>query len=449
MKISVIGGGVSGLSLALLADKLGNKVMVSDEKKLPDEVYDKLNKSGISYETGHDMAFQADMLLLSSGIPPAAAVVLKAQSQGIPVVGELEFVLPYLNGKIIGITGTNGKSTVTALIGHLISEFSGKTAVGGNLGKAMADFAYDRYDYIVLELSSAQLHYLKQQKYGKCRAAVITNLAPDHLDWHGSYERYTEAKARIIPLLPDDGWLFMREEDIRKVNPCFDKITALSWTPDSRNNGHKIIMEEGRAVLIEGSSEHELFKYTDFPLIGRHNYENAAFGMAVLSKVLGKNFALDKTVKKLSSFKGLPHRCELVAEINEVKYINDSKGTNVGAAVTALNSISGNKIIILGGKGKGENYAPLAQSVKIRAKHAIILGSEKEKILSSLFENGMRDITVVNTLPEAVAEAGRIAAPGDIVLLSPACTSWDQYESYEKRGEHFRSSVINLREKLA
>jgi len=171
--------------------------------------------------------------------------------------------------------------------------------------------------------------------------------------------------------------------------------------------------------------------------------------MAVLSKVLGKNFALDKTVKKLSSFKGLPHRCELVAEINEVKYINDSKGTNVGAAVTALNSINGNKIIILGGKGKGENYAPLAQSVKIRAKHAIILGSEKEKILSSLFENGMRDITVVNTLPEAVAEAGRIAAPGDIVLLSPACTSWDQYESYEKRGEHFRSSVINLREKLA
>ncbi|MCL2768100.1 MAG: UDP-N-acetylmuramoyl-L-alanine--D-glutamate ligase [Synergistaceae bacterium] len=449
MKISVIGGGVSGLSLALLADKLGNDVMVSDKKKLSDDVQDKLRELGISFEEGHDLAFNTDMFLLSSGIPPHAPVVLKAQNQGIPVVGELEFVLPHLDGNIIGITGTNGKSTVTTLIGHLLSEFYGKTAVGGNLGKSMADFTYDRYDYIILELSSAQLHYLKQQKNSNCKAAVITNLAPDHIDWHGCYEKYIEAKARIISLLADDGWAFVREEDIGKIgNSCPGKTTVLSWSPSARYDDNRIIMEEERAVLLEGGFEYELFKYADSPLIGRHNYENIAFSMAVIKRVSGRDFAPERAVSKLSSYKGLPHRCEFVAEIDGVKYINDSKGTNVGAVVTALNSINGNKIIILGGKGKGENYAPLAQCVKMRAKHAIVLGTEREMILNALLENDMRDVTIVNTIPEAVSEAAGIAAPGDIVLLSPACTSWDQYESYEKRGEHFRSSVLNLLEKL-
>jgi len=450
MKISVIGGGVSGFSLAFLANKLGNEVLVSDEKKLSNDVYDKLNKLGISYETGHELAFSADMFLLSSGIPPCAPVVLKAQSQGIPVVGELEFVLPHLDGNIIGITGTNGKSTVTTLIGHLLSEFCELAAVGGNIGKAMADFACDRYDYIVLELSSAQLHYLKQQKNNNCKIAVITNLETDHIDWHGSYEKYIEAKCRIISLLADDGWAFVREEDIRKINNlCHDRMTALSWNSPARNNARHIFMEKDRAILIEDNYEYELFKYADSPLIGKHNYENIAFSMAVLKKVLDKDFVSERAVKKLSSYNGLPHRCEFVAEVNGVKYINDSKGTNVGAAVNALNSIGGNKIIILGGRGKGEDYAPLAQSVKTHAKYAIVLGSEKDKITNSLLENGMKEIVTVDTIPEAVTEASKIGAQGDIVLLSPACTSWDQYENYGERGEHFRSSVLNLTEKQA
>jgi UDP-N-acetylmuramoylalanine--D-glutamate ligase len=335
---------------------------------------------------------------------------------------------------------------VTSLIGHLLGEFCGRTAVGGNLGKAMADFALLKYGYIVLELSSAQLHYLKQQKNGNFKIAVITNLAPDHIDWHGSYEKYIEAKARIVSLLADDGWAFMKSEDIRRINSSHhEKITVLNWNlPDKQDNKRGIFMEKNRAVLLEDNSEHELFKYTDSPLIGKHNYENAAYSMAVLKRVLGSDFDSARAAKKLASFKGLPHRCEFVAEIDGVKYINDSKGTNVGAAVTALDSINGDKIIILGGKGKGEDYAPLAECVKRRAKRAIILGSEKERIQKSLFENDMRDVVVVNTIPEAVAAARKIAVRGDIVLLSPACTSWDQYENYEQRGEHFRSSVVNL-----
>ncbi|MCL1876208.1 MAG: UDP-N-acetylmuramoyl-L-alanine--D-glutamate ligase [Synergistaceae bacterium] len=448
MKISVIGGGVSGYSLAALAHRLGNDVLVSDERVLSDDVYEKLKELGISYEIGHNLAFQAEALLLSSGIPPAAPVVLKAQNQGIPVIGELEFVLPHLTGNIIGITGTNGKSTVTSLVGHLLGSFCGSTAVGGNLGVAMADFALCKYDYIVLELSSAQLHYLAQRKNADFKIAVITNLAPDHIDWHGSYEKYIEAKARIISLLADDGRVFMREADIRKINDISraDKITALSWNNlDSRNND-RIILEADRAILMEGGSLHELFKYGNSHLIGKHNYENVAFSMAVLKKILGVDYDSGKAVKTLSTFKGLPHRCEFVAEINGVKYINDSKGTNVGACVTALNSIEGDKIIILGGKGKGEEYAPLGQCVKERAKHAIILGSERERIRNSLFEHGMNDVTLVDTIPEAVFEASIIASCGDIVLLSPACTSWDQYENYMQRGEHFRSSVQNLME---
>jgi UDP-N-acetylmuramoylalanine--D-glutamate ligase len=395
------------------------------------------------------LAFHADIFLLSSGIPPTAPVIIKAQNQNIPVVGELEFVLPHLDGSIIGITGTNGKSTVTSLVGHLLGEFCNKTAVGGNLGRAMADFAHEKYSYIVLELSSAQLHYLRQQKNKNFKIAVITNLAPDHIDWHGSYEKYLEAKARIIQLLADDGWAFVREEDIRKINNlCRDKTTVLKWDLlNTRDNAHKIFMEEKRAVLLEGSSVNELFKYSDSHLIGKHNCENVAFSIAVLKKVIGANFCLKRSVKKLSSYEGLPHRCEFVAEINGVKYINDSKGTNVAAAITALNSIDGDKIIILGGKGKGEDYTPLAKSVKKNAKYAIVLGCERDKIINSLFENGMRDVVIVNTIPEAVEEASNIASYGDVVLLSPACTSWDQYESYEERGEHFRSSVVNLVEK--
>ena len=451
MKISVIGGGVSGFSLALLAKKSGNDVLVSDEKKLPDDVYENLTKNGIAYEIGHDLAFQADMLLLSSGIPPAAPVVLKAQSQSIPVVGEFEFVLPHLDGAIIGITGTNGKSTVTSMIGYLLGEFYSKVAVGGNLGMAMADYAYEKYSYIVLELSSAQLHYLKQQKNRNFKIAVITNLAPDHIDWHGSYEKYIEAKANIISLLADDGWAFIREEDRRKINNlCSDKITALSWNSadSSLNNTPRIFMGTDRAILHEGDLEHELFKYTDSPLIGNHNHENAAFSMAVLRKVSGVDYDLKRAVKRLSSFKGLPHRCEFVAEVNGVKYINDSKGTNVAATITALNSINGDKIIILGGKGKGEDYTQLAECVKRRAKHAIVLGSEKEKIVSALFEAGVSDVIKVDNIPEAVVAAGKIATRGDVVLLSPACTSWDQYNCFEERGEHFRVTVINLTKEI-
>jgi UDP-N-acetylmuramoylalanine--D-glutamate ligase len=388
------------------------------------------------------------MFLLSSGIAPTAPVVLEAQNKGIPVVGELEFVLPHLDGSIIGVTGTNGKSTVTSLIGHLLDSFSDKTAVGGNLGKPMADFTNDRYDFIVLELSSAQLHYLKQQKNRNFRIAVITNLAPDHIDWHGSYEKYIEAKARIVSLLPDDGWVFMREEDIRKINNSCP-TTALSWNSLNSPSASQIFMDVDKAILFEGSSGHELFKYVDSPLIGKYNYENVAFSMAVLKKVSGAEFASKNAVSKLSSFKGLPHRCEFIAEINGVKYINDSKGTNVGATIAALNSIDGSKIIILGGKGKGDDYTPLAKSVMACAKHAIILGSEREKILRSLLENGMKDVSVIDTIPEAVIEAGKIAIRGDIVLLSPACTSWDQYKNYGERGEHFRSSVLNLMEKPA
>ena len=450
MKVSVIGGGVSGFSLALLAKKLGNDVIVSDNKKLSDDVYKKFNELGISYEIGHDLAFCADMFLLSSGIPPAAPVVRKAQDQGIPVVGEIEYVLPHLDGNIIGITGTNGKSTVTSLIGHLLGEYFSRIAVGGNLGKAMADFAQEKYSYLVLELSSAQLHYLKQQKNVNFKIAVITNLAPDHINWHGSYENYIEAKTRIVSLLADDGCAFMREEDIQKISHLnHDKVTALSWDSlDTRDCPHRIFMEKSKSVLLKGNSEYELFKYTDSPLIGKHNHENVAFSLAVLEYALGADFNSISAIKKLSSFKGLPHRCEFIAEIRGVKYINDSKGTNVGASVTALNSISGDKIIILGGKGKGEDYAPLAQSVKMCAKHAIVLGAEREKILNSLLENGMTNVSVVDSIPEAIITASEIAIKGDIVLLSPACTSWDQYENFEKRGEHFRSSVANLMENL-
>lgn len=441
MRISVVGAGVSGVSLAILAEELGNQVLVSDMKDIQDSAKEKLESAGISFEIGHKKAFEVDLMLLSSGIPPASAVVTEALERGIEVMGELEFVLPKLDGKIIGVTGTNGKSTTTTLISHLLHG-SFKVASGGNLGEPpLSEFAGRKFDYIVLELSSFQLHYLKRTSDPKCIAAVITNLAPDHLDWHGGYEKYVEAKSRLLSLLNGEGAAFVRDVDIHQLRPE-NRTFALSWEkPINIAHGY-IRMENERACIVEGGKSSDLFSYSNSPLLGKHNLENIAYSIALVKKV--STISDEDILSRLLTYKGLPHRCELVGDVGGVRYVNDSKGTNVGAAVTALESIDEPKIIILGGKGKGEDYSLLARKVKERAKLAIVIGSEREVIARALNAADVYDAKVVETLEEAVKIASKIAVSGDVVLLSPACTSWDQYKNFGERGEHFKSLVSNI-----
>ncbi len=286
----------------------------------------------------------------------------------------------------------------------------------------------------MLELSSFQLARATRNLHAK--VAIITNLAPDHLDWHGSYEAYVEAKSRVLTLRDPEGWGIIQDRDFPALPPfgVSGKIITLSWEqyPSHKTQGH-IFMQDSQAVLTLNGQAITLFKYSDTTLIGSHNLENVAMSLcaAYLLGVKGDAKYL------LDGFRPLPHRCEHVGNIDGVQYIDDSKGTNVAATITAIQSIPGRKVIILGGQGKGEDYAPLAEAVKRECDSAVLIGEEAGKIQNALERAGYKAFHRVSTMEEAVKISRELASPGMVVLLSPACTSWDMYKSYKARGEHF------------
>lgn len=440
-RVTVVGGGVSGTTLALLAKKIGHPVFVSEKDKLSPERKDLLANAGIPWEEGHsERALQADLMLLSSGIPPYAPLVLAAQKQGITVIGEVDFVAPHLRGKTIGVTGSNGKSTTTALLGHLLAACDLKVAVAGNIGNPLADFAFTPYDYIVIELSSFQLHW---SKAFHADLAIVTNLRPDHLNWHGSAASYFCSKGHLVELKKPSAWLISQAEALNLLPPC--DLERATFTVHSEREGvdlpNRIILGERTVLLERGGERAELFAFRDLAILGHHNVENAAMAMAAVA-LLGED--VSRARGALASFKGLPHRCEEVARKGGVLFVNDSKGTNVAAAVTALQSLNGKKIVILGGRGKGESYELLAKAVAEEAKAAVLLGEEREEIGKALRGVGFTAFRFVSDMEEAVKYAYNIARPGDVVLLSPACTSWDMYSNFEERGNHFKRLVSEL-----
>ena len=434
-KFVVIGAGVSGQGLALLASELGYEVLVSDKKAIADETKKLFSEKNISFEESHsEKIFEnTEAILLSSGLPLNLPVILEARKRGVKMTGELDFVLPHIkSGKLICVTGSNGKSTVTALTGHILNRAGYKAGTGGNLGTASATFTKEFFDYVVLELSSFQLE--RATNILNSNVSIITNLAPDHIDWHGSYEKYVAAKAKILSLRGENNWGIIQDRDVEMLNPT-GKIVTLSWSeePVHKFSGH-IFMDKDCAWLIT-DEKNKIFDYTDTTLIGAHNFENAAMSLCAYMLLSGNKKFNAKNL--LEGFKPLPHRCEKAGELNGVLYVDDSKGTNVAASVTAMESINMPKIVILGGQGKGEDYAPLSEAVKRECESAILLGTEAEAIELALLKSGFKNIFRVSSMEEAVDKAYELARPGMCVLLSPACTSWDMYTSYKKRGEHF------------
>ena len=433
-KLTVIGAGVSGQGLALLAHTLGENVLVSEQKTIPEDVKALFAQNNIAYEEGHTPKVFEDTseILISSGIPPQSEILREAEKKGIKLTGELDYVLPHIRTQnLVCVTGSNGKSTVTSLIGHILNRAGLKAGTGGNLGTASAKFTQEDFDAVVLELSSFQL--ARATKNLRSKVSIITNLAPDHIDWHGSYEAYVEAKNRVLTLRDPDGWGIIQDRDFDTLNPS-GKIITLSWTesPSHKTAGH-IFMKDSESVLILNGETIPLFRYTDTTLIGSHNLENAAMSLCAvyLLGVKGNaKFLLD-------GFRPLPHRCEHAGTVDGVQYIDDSKGTNVAATITAIQSIPGRKIIILGGQGKGEDYTPLAEAVKTECDSAVLIGEEAGKIQNALESAGYTNFHRVSTMEEAVQVSRSLAKPGMVVLLSPACTSWDMYKSYKARGEHF------------
>ena len=429
--LAVIGAGVSGQGLALLAHTLGHDVLVSEQKAIPEDIKALFRQNNIAFEEGHsDKVFTASEILISSGIPPQSEILRQAEARGLKLTGELDFVLPHIRtNSLVCVTGSNGKSTVTSLIGHILNNAGLKAGTGGNLGTASAKFTQEDFDAVVLELSSFQL--ARATKPIRSKVAVITNLAPDHIDWHGSYEAYVEAKNNVLKLR--EGWGIIQDRDFDALKPS-GKIIVLSWTqkPEHETDGH-IFMGKDSATLTLNGETHTLFRYSDTTLIGSHNLENVAMSLCAVHLLGVQGEA--KTL--LEGFRPLPHRCEDAGTIDGVQYIDDSKGTNVAATITAMQCIPGRKVIILGGQGKGEDYAPLAEAVKAECDSAVLIGEEAGKIQAALESAGYTSFRRASTMEEALDISRSLAKPGMVVLLSPACTSWDMYPSYKARGEHF------------
>lgn len=428
-KIAILGAGVSGLSLAAFARRMGADVFLSDAGMLAEATAKSLRESGIAFESGGhtDRIFDCDQVVVGSGFPPHAEIVGRIASRGIRLCGELDFIMPYLHGRFIGVTGSNGKTTTASLIGHLLSSLGLRVATVGNIGRPIAEIACREFDYIVAELSSFQLHWAGTLQLD---AAVVTNLAPDHIDWHGSYDNYVSAKGKILTFVKESGFSILRAEDFSVLKPSRGKSFPMRWDTGSAADRITLDASEQRATL----GETVLFHFCDTSLIGRHNMENVAMSMAALA-LFGED--LHAAVSALSTYVPPPHRCSLVLSEKGVRYIDDSKGTNIAATVTALQSIDGRKLIILGGKGKGENYENLLPALNQHAKWAFVMGEAADDICEALSGGAYSRFTRVADMEEAVRRAKEMAEPNDVVLLSPACTSWDMYNNYGERGEHF------------
>lgn len=443
-RITIIGGGVSGTALATLGQKLGASVFVTEGKNLSASSRAVFEQKCIAFEEGGhtNRAWQTDLVVASSGLSPVSVPVMEARKKNLPIMGELDFVSPYLRGKFLAITGSNGKTTTTTLIGHLLSNCGFKVKTVGNIGSPLADAAFEETDFIVAELSSFQLYWSHQYT---ADLAVVTNLAPDHIDWHGSYENYIASKSSLLARVRTGGAIIAQARDLDLLGHR-DQTIPLQWAETGEKTTTKRrksldLRDNEISFTTPSSGKRILFGPEDVPLQGKHNLENAA--MAFLACVLCG--APEESLRDgLRSFQGLPHRCQSVAVRNGVQYVDDSKGTNVAATVTALESLPGKKIIILGGQGKGENYAPLAEAVSKHARAAVLIGAETENIEKSLLKAGYLEVHREPDMKCAVISASKLAQKGDMVLLSPACTSWDMYPNYKERGKDFQKIAREL-----
>jgi UDP-N-acetylmuramoylalanine--D-glutamate ligase len=432
LRLTVLGAGASGAAIARMAARMGAEVFVSDAAKIAPETATSLELAGIRYEEeGHtEKIFDCDDVIVGSGFPPYAPVLEKLASRGISPVGELDFVLPFVKGRVIGITGSNGKTTTASLLGHLLKSEGTNCEVAGNIGKPAADIAGNDVDYTILELSSFQLHWAANVRFA---GAIVTNLAPDHIDWHGSCENYVRAKAKLVSFVEQGGIAIVQKRDREMFETGGVSARYLTW--DLLHAEHDIFLSrEKESAVMNGK---ELFRFGETRLLGTHNMENAAMAMGMVD-MLGLGAAARAS---LPSYTPPAHRCSLVLEKNGVRYVDDSKGTNIAASVAAMSSIKGPHIVILGGRGKRENYSDLAEPLKKYAKYACLIGEAAEEIGTSISAGGFADYSVPGDMESAVKEAVTSARPGDSVLLSPACTSWDAYRNYHERGDHFAELV--------
>ncbi len=442
-RLVILGGGESGIGTAILAKQKGYDVFVSDFGKIKDTYKEVLIINGIAWEDEkhtENLILNADLVMKSPGIPDKSPIVKKLKEKNISIISEIEFAAPFTNAKTIGITGSNGKTTTTMLVFHLLKSAGLNVGLGGNIGKSFAwQVAVDNYDYYVLELSSFQLDGNINYRPD---IAIITNISPDHLDrYEYKYENYIASKFRITMNQTSDDYLIYDADDDAiaewfKNNKTKAQLIPFSLTKTFENGAYI----KDKKMEININHEEFTMETETMALEGKHNLKNAMAASAV-AKLLQIRKATIR--ESLMNFQGVEHRLEKVLKIQNVQYINDSKATNVNATFFALDSMNVPTVWIVGGVDKGNDYSELMALVREKVKAIICLGVENKKIIDA-FGNVVDIMIEVDNMSEAVKMAQRLTEKGDAVLLSPACASFDLFENYEDRGRQFKKAVQNL-----
>ncbi len=443
-RILVVGLGKSGVASALFLQARGARVTVSDakaEEQLRQEIPALLDQ-GITVESGGhgERTFRdQDLIVLSPGVPVDVPLVGQARARGVPVIGEIELASRFLKGHLVAITGSNGKTTTTTLAGEVISMGGYETLVGGNIGTPAISLVEESTadTYNVLEVSSFQLETIESFHP---EIAVILNITPDHLDRHRNFRAYVAAKARIFEQQRESDFAVLNAGDPTCLELA-DQIRAQTrWFSRASEVKSGAYVKDGKIFWRdEESGEQEVMPVSEIPLKGAHNLENVLAAVCVGRLVGCERHRIHRAVQE---FKAVEHRLEFVAKIQGVEYYNDSKATNVDATLKALESFPSGIHIILGGKDKGSDYSVLSALLKQRARRVYTIGAAAEKIASQI--QGACEIVSAETLEAAVRRAAESAAAGEVVLLAPACASFDQFENYEHRGRVFKEAVAAL-----
>jgi UDP-N-acetylmuramoylalanine--D-glutamate ligase len=451
-RVLVVGLGKSGVASALFLKAQGARVTVSDTKT-GDELHNEipvLLDHGITVETGGhgERTFRGqDLIVVSPGVPVDAPPLLQARSVGGEIIGEIELAAQFLPGPIVAITGSNGKTTTTTLTGEILTAGGLTALVGGNIGTpaiALVERAKPE-SVIVLEVSSFQLETIRTFRP---KVAVVLNVTPDHLDRHGTFEAYTDAKARIFENQQADDFAVLNADDPTCVAMASRTRAQVFWFSRQKEVRQGVGVLDGNIVFRDGERQREIMQVSEIPLKGTHNLENAL--AAVCAGAL-MGCAPEKIRQAVREFKAVEHRLEFVATIHGVDYYNDSKATNVDATIKALESFPANIHLILGGKDKGSDYTVLNDLLRQRVKRVYTIGAAAAKIESQISssksgdsQSGRPEVVHAETLESALRKANAVAQPGDVVLLAPACASFDQFKNYEHRGQVFKEIVQAL-----
>jgi UDP-N-acetylmuramoylalanine--D-glutamate ligase len=441
-KISIIGAVRSGLGAAKLAKYFGAIVFVSDAgnaEKLASSI-DFLKKENIDFEIGSHSkkVFDCDLMVVSPGVPSDGDIIKSAKEKNLKIISEIEFASYFCKGNIIGITGTNGKTTTASLCGYLFNECNAKTYTAGNIGLAFSEISSEvkEDEFVSLEISSFQLDLIDMLKP---KIGMILNITPDHLNrYENSVEKYAQSKLRIFENQDANDYLILNNDSELLKQYFRSTKSNLYFFSTTKKIANGCYLSDGEIMFVKNNVEEFSCKVSDVFIKGDHNIQNV-MAVIIAAKILNLNNK--KIIEALKSFKGVEHRLELVREIEGIKFINDSKATNIDSVAVALKSFDEPIFLILGGQDKGNNYSEIENIVVEKVKKIYAIGSSSEKIFN-FFHNKVKT-EIKKDFDEVVNSALSEARSGEVVLLSPACASFDMFDNYEHRGKVFKNVVNN------